>query len=237
MDSHFTGFTPETIHFLQSLRTHNTKSWFEAHRRDYQRHLLQPLQGLVTDLSEFMLTIDPWFETRPLIDKTISRIYRDTRFTKDKSPYKTRMWITFKRLSKDWKDAPAYFFEISPEGYRYGMGFYSASRATMARFREVMDTKPAEFADATAFYAQQDTFILAGEQYKRILDENKPAALQAWYQRKNLYLVCRRPAEERLFRPDLVQVLETGFGMLAPFYHFLRKISDQSADERFRPPG
>mgnify|MGYP001567660317 CR=1 FL=1 len=56
---------------------------------------------------------------------------KDTRFSKDKSPFKCTMWITFKRPNKEWKGAPAYFFEIPTESYRYGMGFYSAGKETM----------------------------------------------------------------------------------------------------------
>ncbi len=91
-----------------------------------------------------MLTIDPSFGIRPAVDKTISRIYRDTRFSKDKSLFKSTMWLTFKRPRKDWKDAPAYFLEISPDSYRYGMGYYSVSSDTMYKFREMIDKKPKE---------------------------------------------------------------------------------------------
>jgi hypothetical protein len=55
----------------------------------------------------FMLSIDPYFDVHPAINRTISKIYRDTRFSNDKSPFKTTMWITFKRPEKNWKDAPA----------------------------------------------------------------------------------------------------------------------------------
>ena len=119
----FSGFSAETLGFLRGLETNNNKPWFEAHRGEYQEHLLRPFQLLVAGLSEPMLAIDPHFETRPAVDRTLSRIYRDIRFSRDKSPFKTRMWLTFKRPSRDWKTAPAYFFEISPDRYRYGMGF------------------------------------------------------------------------------------------------------------------
>ena len=143
----FSGFSAETLGFLRGLETNNNKTWFEAHRSEYQEHLLRPFQLLVAGLSEPMLAIDPLFETRPQIDKTISRIYRDTRFSKDKSPFRARMWLTFKRPSRDWKTAPAYFFEISPDRYRYGMGFYSATKATMDRLRQMMDDQNREFLD------------------------------------------------------------------------------------------
>ena len=217
----FSGFSAETLGFLRGLQANNTKAWFEAHRGEYQEHLLRPFQLLVAELSDFMLTIDPHFETRPAVDRTISRIHRDTRFTKDKSPYRPRMWLTFKRPRKDWKKAPAYFFEISPNTYRYGMGFYSATRVTMDRLRQMMDDKSREFQDILSKYRKQDIFQIEGEQYKRIIDLNKPAEIQEWYQRKNLYLVCNRKIDERLFSRQLIDDLTSGFGLLATLYHYL----------------
>ncbi len=219
----FNGFSPETLDFLRSLQANNNKTWFEAHKPDYQERLLKPLQDLVLDLSGFMLAIDPYFEVTPAVGKTISRIYRDTRFSKDKSPYKSTMWITFKRPNKDWQDMPAYFFEICPDSYRFGMGFYSASRDTMDRFRAMIDGKPQEFFKAISFYPKQQVFVVEGEKYKRRLDESKPEEILNWYQRKNLYLVCNRRIDNRLFSRELLDDLISGFGLIAPFYHYLWK--------------
>lgn len=219
--SKFKGFTPDTIKFLAELRTNNNKPWFEAHKGEYERFVLEPLQELVMDIGPFMLTIDPDFETRPRVDKTISRIYRDTRFSHDKSPFKSCMWITFKRPIKDWKDAPAYFLEITPDSYRYGMGFYSASKETMDRLRKAIDEKPKEFMKAVSFYSKQQDFIVEGEKYKRVLNSGLSNELQEWYQRKNLYLVCNRDIDERFFSKELADDLTSGFKLLAPFYRYL----------------
>ncbi len=218
--------------FLKNLGANNNKAWFEAHREDYRKHLLEPLQNLVVDAGNFMLTIDPYFETRPAIDKTISRIYRDIRFSKDKSPYRNTMWITFKRPGKDWKSSPTYFFEISPDSYRYGMGFYSVSKDTMDMFREMVDKKPEEFQKAISFYSQQKAFVVEGEKYKRIIDKTKSEEIRNWYQRRNLYLVCNREINSRLFTRDLIDDLVSGFGLLAPFYHYLWKIRREAEKGR-----
>ena len=217
----FNGFSSKTLNFLQSLKANNSKAWFEDHRGEYQEYLLNPLQDLVVDLTEFMLTIDPHFEIRPAVNKTISRIYRDTRFSKDKSPFRNTMWITFKRPNNDWKDAPAYFFEISPNSYRYGMGFYSASKETMDRLREMIVRKSKEFFKVFSLYSKQNAFVVEGEKYKRILNDNIPEEFQDWYQRKNLYLVCNRKTDNRLFSRKLLKDLESGFGLVATFYNFL----------------
>lgn len=220
----FSGFSAKAVDFLKSLKANNNKIWFEQNKQAYQDYVLQPLQSLVVDLSGFMLTIDPRLEVRPAVGKTISRIYRDTRFSKDKSPFKSAMWITFKRSNNDWKDAPAYFFEISPESYRYGMGFYGADKKTMDRFREVIDKEPKKFAKAISFYSRQQVFVVEGEKYKRILGGSMTEEIQHWYRRKNLYLVCNRKIDNRLFSKELINDLISGFGLIAPFYQYLWKL-------------
>lgn len=226
----FAGFSKETLSFLKSLQMNNNKEWFEKHKEDYNLYLLNPLRSLVNDLSEFMLTIDPHFEVSPAINRTISRIYRDTRFTKDKSPYKTTAWITFKRPKKDWKDSPAYFFELSRDSYRFGMGLYSASPNTMSLFREAIDEKPEEFNEAIRFYRKQDIFHIEGEKYVRIIDKNKTTETLDWYQRKNLYLVCNRKIDNILFSQNLVENLSTSFALLEPLYQYLLKVRENDAN-------
>ena len=221
----FPGFSQKTLEFLTDLSENNNKIWFEEHRYDYNEYLMKPLRNLVIDLGEFMLAaIDPYLDVNPAINRTISKIYRDIRFSNDKSPFKSTMWITFKRPNKDWKDEPTYFFEISPAFYRYGMGFYCASKDTMDKFREVMDKKPKEFMKSISFLSKQNTFVLEGGKYKRLIDKNKPEEIQQWYQRRNLYLVCNRPIEKRLFSRKLIDDLISGFEIIAPFYHFLWNI-------------
>ena len=221
---HFNGFSSETSDFLRKLKQNNKKVWFEAHRQDYQKYVLEPLRYLIIDLGESMLKIDPYFDITPAINRTISRIHRDTRFSRDKSPYKSTLWITFKRPGKEWKDAPGYFFEMSADSYRYGMGFYSASPETMLRFREMIDTKPTEFREITEFYSKQSIFVIEGEKYKRILDETKPVEVQTWYRRKNFYLVCNRDVDSHYFTRELIYELVSGFDLIAPFYHYLWRV-------------
>ncbi len=221
----FTGFSRKTLKFLHGLKANNDKAWFKAHKSDYEEFVLQPFSDLVTDLGDFMLDIDLCFEITPAINKTISRIYRDTRFSKDKSPYRSTMWFTFKNQNKDWTTLVCgYFFELSPASYRYGMGFYNAAPAIMSKFRQMIDENPKEFARAISFLDKQKTFVLEGDKYKRIIDKTKPEKIQNWYQRKNVYLVCNRKIDEVLFSSNLVDDLTHGFGLIAPFYHYLEKV-------------
>ena len=220
----FKGFSKEATTFLKNLRVNNNKTWFLEHKQDYEKFILAPMRSLVVDLGSYMLGIDPDFEVRPAINKTISRIYRDTRFSKNKSPYKTAMWITFKQPRKDWKDAPAYFFEISADSYRYGMGMYGATPATMSNFREMVDKDLKKFKKEIAFYKKQKRFVMGGDKYKRIFDKTKSDEIQDWYQRKNLYFMCSKKNDKVLFSEKLLEELGAGFKILADFYHLLLKV-------------
>ena len=221
----FNGFSRKTLKFLRGLKANNDKAWFQSHRADYEEFVLQPLRDLVTDLGDIMLDIDPRFEITPAVNKTISRIYRDTRFSKDKSPFRSTVWITFKNRSKDWTTRVCgYFFELSVDSYRYGMGFYNAAPAIMNKFREMIDEDPKDFLKAISFFDRQKTFMLEGEKYKRIIDKTKPEKIQTWYQRKNMYLVCNRKIDDTLFSRKLADDLTYGFGLISPLYLYLQKI-------------
>lgn len=226
-DRTFRGFPDQAFRFLRQLKANNNKMWFEQHRQDYQIFLLEPMKKIVQNLSDFMLTIDPYFDVRPAINRTISKIHRDTRFSNDKSPYKTSMWITFKRPVKNWKDAPAYFFEMSSEAYRFGMGHYRASPNTMELLRKAIDDDPKKFVQTIAFYSKQSIFTIEGEQYVKIFDKSKPEQIQNWYQRRNLYLVCNRSIDQHLFSDQLIDTLIEGFRMLAPLYNYFWEIKDK----------
>ena len=220
----FRGFFPETIAFLKELGENNNRTWYHNNKHRYKEYVLEPLQNLVMDLSEFMLTIDSRFETRPQIDKTISRIYRDTRFSKNKLPYRNNVWITFKRLSKEWTKQPGYYFEIYPGYYHYGMGFYNAPRAVMDKFRERINDRTDEFLRVTSFYRDSGVFELHGDNYKRILDDTKPPEILEWYQKKSFYLSARREISSIVFSSGLADELLEGFRMLAPLYQYLWKV-------------
>ncbi|HMW18751.1 MAG TPA: DUF2461 domain-containing protein [Accumulibacter sp.] len=219
----FTGFPAQSFQFLHNLREHNTKEWFQTHRQDYQQFIFQPMQDLVEDLAPLMLSIDPLVEVTPAVNKTIARIYRDIRFSKDKSPYRTTQWLAFKRPRQEWQNHPAYFFELLPESYRFGMGFYCADRNTMDRFRADLDNNPTPFLAATGFF-NQGLFALEGESYKRPLKADIPPALHDWYNRKSFYLVNSQPVGEKGIPAAFSGELATAFEALAPFYQYLSSL-------------
>ncbi|ACX89940.1 DUF2461 domain-containing protein [Pectobacterium parmentieri] len=222
MATQFTGFSQAGLTFLQQVRQNNDKAWFDEHRSIYDEQLVAPFRTLVDELSLTMLQIDDHFETRPAIGKTLSRIHRDTRFSHDKSRYRSHMWLTFKRTRKDWTDAPVYFFEITPDTWRYGLGYYSATRNTMDLFRQTLRGNSPQFLEVASCLG--NAFTLEGDSYKRPLVKDQEPELANWYNRKSFAAICTRQDMEALFSGDLVAVLSQGFTQLEPLYHYLMNI-------------
>lgn len=224
----FNGFSSQAQIFLRELEKNNDRSWFKAERERYEEFLLDPLRKLVMDLSGCMSDIDPELELRPLVNKTLSRIYRDTRFSRNKALFRSNMWITFKRRNSNWQGIPTWFVEISKEEFTYGMGFYEASSASMARFRRILCEQEARFRKAIKPLPGDPPLSVEGRFYRRIaLPAGFPADLVSWYRRRNLYLICHCSPGKLFYSAALVSHLERRFRELAPLYHLLMEISTE----------
>lgn len=218
----FIGLKPDALNFLQLLSQNNNKEWFSANRETWDQGLVAPLRQLVETLAPDMLLIDDLLEVRPAVGKTLSRIHRDTRFSHDKSPYRSNVWIAFKRPRKSLSDSPTFFFEIMPDGWRYGMGYYSASRTTMTRFRDHIADNPRSFLATVADI--RTGFSLEGESYKRPLIKGQMPELADWYNKKTFALIDERRDMAALYSAELVDILREAFRRLAPLYQLLVKL-------------
>lgn len=223
----FKGFTPQTLEFFNELSLNNNRQWFEENRERYKKTVHAPFVELGHALLETMSAIDPEFELRP--EKIISRINRDVRFSRDKSPYRSNVWISYKRPQREWIEAPAFFFELMPDSYRYGMGFYNASKSTMDRFRMEIVRREDEFLKIAASISRKGVFSVMGEDYKRRLENALPGPLQQWYQKKNLYLMVTREIGDEIFSGEIASILSSGFKSLDELYKFLWSVKQRDA--------
>ncbi|NDV68306.1 DUF2461 domain-containing protein [Dysgonomonas sp. 25] len=221
----FKGFTPETMEFLKGLKENNYKEWFEAHREVYEQELLNPFKALITTLSPAMHNIDPAFELRP--HRAMSRIYRDVRFSKDKSPYKTGLWLTFQvpLPREEWMDYPGYFFELKDDGYIYGMGLFQPRKKVMDAFREEIGYDAEEFQRVTQQTVLDRGFVIGGDEYKRPIANDLGEYYQQWIQRKGVYVVTERRMDDILFSPKLVDKIREDFVALEWLYNFFKECS------------
>ncbi|MDR0704127.1 MAG: DUF2461 domain-containing protein [Planctomycetaceae bacterium] len=217
----FSGFSPQGLKFFHHLRANNNRDWFAKHRNDYLQFIAEPTKQLVGSLAPMISELDSLAITSP--NRVISRIYRDIRFSNDKSPYRPRVFFAFKREVECWTETPAYFFQLDEKEYMYGMGTYSASAATMRRFRAMIDDDPERFRQTIEPFRRSKTLKLEIEQYKRRLPNEHSAMIDAWYQTKNIVVLARREPDKTLTSPKLVNLLIEQFVLLKPLYDFLWK--------------
>ena len=132
------AFSQRTLEFLVENRLQNSKAWFDEHKEEYRLLVLEPMIQLTAALGPTVLDIDPQLIVDPRQGRSISRVRRDNRFTRDKSLYREVMWCVFLRDKKLWEGPPAFYFEIRPDRFDFGCGYYQAGANTMAAIREMI---------------------------------------------------------------------------------------------------
>jgi len=228
--SGFSGFRMETLGFLGGVIHNNSKTWLEENRREYEAVLLEPMKQLVKALAPAVTAIDPQIDIQPKIGRTISRIFRDVRFSKDKSPLRANMWIVFKRPGDEGLHIPTFYFDLSFDHYSYGMGFYSATPDYMKRFRERILKQPEPFLGAIG--NMDGSLVLAGDEYARPpvrslppeLTPGQKAALGPWLAKKSFFWSCRTAPGDELFGPKLADTVAGAFRSLGPVYRYLTEM-------------
>jgi uncharacterized protein (TIGR02453 family) len=148
----FTGIPADAFDFFEELAADNTKAWWTEHKDRYEANVRGPVQALLTEL-------EPEFGPAKIF-----RPYRDTRFSKDKTPYKTNLGATTRG-----KDGSIHYFAISPDGMYIGGGYYRMAKDQIARYRAaVADEKKGTELERLVAAAVKAGFEIGGEQLKRV---------------------------------------------------------------------
>ncbi len=209
-------FSQASLDFLWGIALHNDRTWFQEHRADYLSEVDAPLRTLAFQTHRAMTEDYPDEQ----FNVHVSRIYRDARRLHGRGPYKSCLWFTLRRAEDPEVDLPAYYFEIAPDYFAYGLGYYAARPATMARFRARIDRNPAPMARLARLLAQQSDFVLEGPRYAR--PKGDPGQLlEPWYNRRSISVSRTCDPGGLLFQPQLADTLKEGFDFLMPLYRYL----------------
>lgn len=212
----FEGFSQETVDFMWGIRFNNDRGWFEAHKESYQRCFYQPMKELGAQLQKEMTRRFPKSE----LNVKVSRIYRDARRLFGRGPYKDHLWLSLFRWDEGEEGArPVLWFELAPENWSYGMGFWCAQPVMMAKLRARMDRDPKPMLRLASKLNRQDEFALEGPEYRRAKPAQDPR-LAAWYNKKSLTVGHEEPLSELLYTPQLADRLVEGFTFLMPYYDY-----------------
>ncbi|QDT38465.1 DUF2461 domain-containing protein [Stratiformator vulcanicus] len=160
-------FEKETFRFLADLEAHNDREWFAEHKPRYEKHVIGPALEFVRAMQPRLKKVSKFFEA---IDKkvggSIMRIYRDTRFSKDKTPYKTNVGIHFRHEFGADVHAPGWYIHLHPDECFVGAGMWMPETKVLKQLRGSIDADPNNWLRAKNNHAFASTFELAGESLK-----------------------------------------------------------------------
>lgn len=134
----FQGFSQNAIDFLWGISLNNERGWFMAHKQDFTDYVDIPMRELGKEAFSALAEEYPKQDWR----LHVCRIYRDARRLHGRGPYKEHLWFTIERPHERFESVPALYFELAPNYYSYGCGYWDAGAATMAKLRARIDNDP-----------------------------------------------------------------------------------------------
>jgi uncharacterized protein (TIGR02453 family) len=217
----FMGFPASFREFFIGIGLNNYSSWFEEHRAQFESDIKRPMYALIEALTPALQEIDPQFDCRP--SRALARIHRDTRFSKNKEPYRDHIWFSIRHSGVGMTDGISFYFEISALSASWGCGFYFVERAVMDVLRRFCLETPGRVLDVLDTPAFRERFRVEGQKYKRMaVPDSLREPLRGLWTHKDLYTAHTIERLDMVYEPDFARVLEDDFRLLAPFYYLLR---------------
>ena len=225
----FSGFRPSALGFFRQLKRNNTRPWFESHREIYEREVKGPLQALVEEMDVALARVAPEIVGDP--QRSIFRIHRDIRFSKDKSPYKTHAACWFyhvdagRGVGSESQGGAGFYFHLAPGEYLIGAGVWMPPRPSLTRIRKALADEPEEFEAIVLAPGFRRRFGKLDEEdmLKRLprgFAADHPAARWLRYQS---FTAGRALAERQVLSPRLGTTLTREFSALTPFVRWLNQ--------------
>ena len=164
----YARFEKETLKFLEDLSENNNREWFKEHKSRYEEQVLDVALRFIQSMHDPLQEIAPHFVVQATrMGGSLMRVYRDTRFSKNKLPYKTNIGIQFRHeLAKD-VHSPGYYVHIDPDEVFLGAGMWRPDSDPLRGIRERIAAKPAEWKRAVGDKGFRRHFSLGGESLTR----------------------------------------------------------------------
>ena len=210
----FRGFPAAGMAFLADLKANNDRDWFVARKAVYEELVQQPMLELVRAVHAEMLRFAPAYVGEP--KKCVYRIYRDTRFAKDKTPYKTHVAAILWNNAIGKQGGAGFYFSVSPEEVEIGAGLYAPEPAVLLAVRQ-------HIAENHKALRKMLTGELWGEIAARVpkgFPADHPAADLL---RRKHFLLLESPAPAIAITAKLLPQIVKRFELLTPFVGFLNE--------------
>ena len=219
----FDGFPKQGVLFLKRLKRNNDRAWFEAHKSDYEQLVKLPMQTLIAALRPHFARFAPEYDLNP--KRALFRIYRDTRFSKDKTPYKTHVAAHFvlRGQAKGFLGS-GYYTDIEPGACFVGAGIYMPESDQLKGIRAAIAGRSEEFLEIINARVFRRRFgVLKGDTLQRIpkgYDESHPMA--RWLKLKQFFAGVSLP-ESRCYRRAYVDEVAAVCEAATPLVRFLNE--------------
>ena len=235
----FPGFPRTALTFLRQLKRNNDREWFAAHKAEFEERLLVPMRLFVEEMDVRLAAFAPEIHGSP--KTSIFRIYRDVRFSADKSPYKTHLacWFAHHRSgrgvgSETHGAGAGYYFHLEPGASMVAGGIWMPPRESLARLREAIAARPGALAAVARGRAFRTRFGALSEEgmltrVPRGFPTDHPAA--AWLRRVS-FTASAPLSDAEVLAPDLPQTVERDFRRLLPLVRWANDALGYPAQER-----
>ncbi|MDZ7377513.1 MAG: DUF2461 domain-containing protein [candidate division KSB1 bacterium] len=214
--------TPALVDFFRELKRNNDPIWFEQNKERYESVVREPLLRFIADFAPYLAKISPHFEADPRkVGGSLFRIYRDIRFSPDKSPYKTHAGIQFRHESARDAHAPGFYLQLEPENVFTAIGVWQPDAETLGKIRDAIVAHPDRWQQIFADKKLAATFTLEGDKLKtapRGYDPQHP--LIEVIKMKEFYLFAEL-SEEEACRSDFIERYAEICQIAKPFMEFL----------------
>lgn len=219
----YKGITPDAMFLLAENRFRDSKAFYEEHKEDIKNSVTVPLRQIAGIIGEELLAVDPMINAIPT--KMVSRVRRDTRYTKDKRLYRENMWIMFMRPKHEWRGYPCMWFEVTPSGYSLGVGFYGDEPGLLETYRKALREKPDEFRSAVKSCLKTGSVAFRNS-YKRPFPDC-PEGLEEYYNLKDVGFIVYFGGFDELADERILDIIRGIYKAYTPMYKFLLGVSDE----------
>lgn len=220
--SRYMRFDERTIKFLRQLKANNNREWFKANKSRYEEDVLDAALRFIQSMQDPLASIAPHFTAvATRTGGSLMRVYRDTRFSNNKLPYKTNIGIQFRHERAKDVHAPGFYVHIEPDEVFVGVGMWRPDSEPLRQIRERIVAKPAEWKRATEGAAFKRNFELAGESLQRPprgFDKEHPLIVDI---KRKSFIAVKSMTIEDCLKPQFQRSVESAFKQATPFMEFL----------------
>ena len=224
----FTGIPADGLFLLMQNRFEDSKEFYDAHKAQLGQLVLEPVGQMVEALAPEISALDGDIVVAPA--RIISRVRRDTRFSKDKTCYRSNVWFCFTRPRVEYPHVwPLFWFEVKPEDsvWNAGVGLWDSPPTYMRFMKERMLAQPGDFLAATAEAIAAGAGLHTEAYKKNRAPDDTPEALVPYFNAKSFFFMAASNDMKQLQSPELVGKLQAYYAGFHAMYRWLRQCAEE----------